>query len=200
MSSKCVTISLRTSVKEFTKIDENITSYSMSGIKTHVQIRLEQNIDLVLKSPKLKSPGQPCDEMLLTTARRYKHYKANEGRIILKDSLLCGKNYGETGSVKYYQVLTPKQLVGEVLQSLHGEFRRIPGITKTITAYRLNYYYANMTQLMRNWVMSRMQCIKESRIDTRLPRPPLQNPNEHITGSGDAIQNDLVPEKPPSDG
>ena len=74
--------------------------------------------------------------MLLTTDRRFKHYKANEDRIILKDGLLFRKNYGETGSVKYYQILIPKQLVNEVLRSLHGEFGKHLGITKTIIAQR----------------------------------------------------------------
>ena len=48
--------------------------------------------------------------------------------------------------------------------------------------------------------MSCKQCIRESRIDPSLTRPPLQNPNEHITGPEDAIQIDLVPELPPSGG
>ena len=40
----------------------------------------------------------------------------------------------ETGSVKYYQILIPKQLVIEVLRSLHGEFGKHPGIVKKIIA------------------------------------------------------------------
>ena len=68
------------------------------------------------------------------TDSRYKNYKANEDRIILKDGLLFRKYFGETGSVKYYQILIPKQLVKEVLRSLHGEFGKHPGIFKTIIA------------------------------------------------------------------
>ena len=48
--------------------------------------------------------------------------------------------------------------------------------------------------------MSCEQCNKESRIDRSLTRPPLQNPNEHITAPGDAMQIDLVPEFLPSGG
>ena len=48
--------------------------------------------------------------------------------------------------------------------------------------------------------MSCEQCIRESRIDGSLTRPPLQNPNEHITAPEDAMQIDLVPELPPSGG
>ena len=57
-----------------------------------------------------------------------------------------------------------------------------------------------MAQLIREWVMSCEQCIRESRIHPNLTRPPLQNPNEHITAPEDAIQIDLVPELPPSGG
>ena len=75
--------SLKTFVIEFTKIDENTTSYSMNGIKANARIRAEQDVDLVLKNIKFKIPGQPHDEVLMTTDSRYKHYKANEDHIIL---------------------------------------------------------------------------------------------------------------------
>ena len=127
---------LRTSVKEFTKIDGNTTLYSMNGIKANARIRAEQDVDLVLKNMKLKILGQPYDEVLIVTDSRYKNYKANEDRIILEDGLLYRKYFGETGSVKYYQILISKKLVKEVLRSLHGEFGRHPGISKTIIAYR----------------------------------------------------------------
>ena len=125
--------------------------------------------------------------MLLATDRQFKHYKANEDRIILKDGLLLQKYYGETGSIKYYQILIPKQLVNEVLRNLHGEFGRHPGITKTIIAYRVKYYYPSMSQLIREWVMSCEQCLRESRINPRFTRPPLQNPNEYITAPRNAM-------------
>ena len=48
--------------------------------------------------------------------------------------------------------------------------------------------------------MSCEQCIRESRTHRSLTRFPLQNPNEHITAPEDAMQNDLVPELPPSGG
>ena len=74
----------------------------MNGIKANAGKRVEQNVDLVLKNMKLKFLGQPYDEVLMITDSRYKNYKANEDRIILKDGLLFRKNIGETGSVKYY--------------------------------------------------------------------------------------------------
>ena len=56
---------LKTSVKEFTKIDRNTTLYPMNGIKATARIRVEQDVDLVLKNMKLKILGQPYDEVLM---------------------------------------------------------------------------------------------------------------------------------------
>ena len=191
---------LKTSVREFTINEVNTTSYSINGIKANSRTRVEQYVNLVLKNMKLKVLGQPYDEVLMITYTRYKNQKANEDRIILKDGLLFRKYFGETGSVKYYQILIPEQLVKEVLRSLHGEFGKHPGIYKTIIAYREKYYFPKMAQLIREWVMSCEQCIRGSRIDRSFTRPPLQNPNEHITSPEDAVQFGLVPELPPSGG
>ena len=92
---------MKPSIKELTKINGNTTSYSIHGIKSNARIRVEQDVDLVLKNLKLKILGQPYDEVLLTTDKRFKHYKANEDCINLKDGLLFQKYYGETGNIKY---------------------------------------------------------------------------------------------------
>ena len=163
---------LKTSVEEFTKFDGNSTSYSINGIKANARKRVEQDVDLVLKNMKLKILGQSYDEVLIVTDSRYKNYKANEDRIILKDGILYRKYFGETGSVKNYQILIPKLLVKEVLRSLHGEFGRHSGISETIIAYMEKNYFPKMPQLIREWVISCEQCIRESRIDCSLTRPP----------------------------
>ena len=77
--------SMKASKKEFTKIDGNATSYSIHGINAKARIQVEQDVDVALKDLKLKTLGQPYDEVLLTTDKRFKHYKLNEDRIILKD-------------------------------------------------------------------------------------------------------------------
>ena len=145
---------LKTSMKEFTNIDGNTTSYSMNGIKANARIRAEQDIDLVLRNMNVKILGQPVDQVLMMTESRSKNYKANEDRIILKVGLLFSKYFGEKGSVKYYQILNPKQLVNEVLRSLHGEIGKHPGNSKTIITYREKYYFPKMAQLFKEWVMS----------------------------------------------
>ena len=161
---------LKASVKEFTKIDGNTTSYSMNGTKANARIPAEQDVNFVLKNMKLQVLGPPHDEVLMMTDSRYQNYKANEDRIFLKDGLLFWKNFGETGIVKYYQILIPKQLVNEVLPILHGEFGKHPGISKTIIAYREKHFFPKMVQLIKEWVMSSEQCIRESRIDRSLTR------------------------------
>ena len=166
--------SMKPSIKEFTKVDGNTTSYSINGIRASAQIRVEQDADLVLKNLKLKILGQLHDIVLLSTDRLFKHYKANEDRI--KDGLLFRKYYGETGCVKYYQIFIPKQLVNEVLRNLHGEFGKHPAITKTIIAYREKYYYPNMAQIIKEWVMPCQQCLRKSRINPMTHSPSSAEP------------------------
>ena len=65
--------SMKPSTKEFTKIDGNTTSYSINGINASARIRVQQDADLVLKNLELKILGQPHDDVLLATDRRFKH-------------------------------------------------------------------------------------------------------------------------------
>ena len=87
--------SMKTSIQELTKFDGNTPPYSVHGIKANARIRVEQHVDLVWKNLKLKILGQPYAEMLLRTDKQFRHYNANEDRIILKDGLLSGKYYGD---------------------------------------------------------------------------------------------------------
>ena len=98
---------------------------------------------------KLNILGQPHGEVLMVTDSRYKNYKASEDRIILKDGPLFWKNFGETGSVKYYPIPIPKQLVSDVFGSLHREFGKPPGFAKTIIDYREKHYFPKMEQLIK---------------------------------------------------
>ena len=127
---------LKTSVKDITKVDGNTTSFSMNGIKANARIRIKQDVAVVLKNLKLKILGQPHDEIILMIDSRYKNYNANEDCINLKVGLLFRKCFGETGSVKCYQILILKQLVHEILRSLHREVGKHPGISKTIIGHR----------------------------------------------------------------
>ena len=190
--------SLKPNIKEFTKIEGYTTSYSINVIRAKARIQVEQTAEIVLKNLKFEILGQPHEDVLLTTDRQFKRDNPNEDRIIVKDGLLFRKYYGETGSVKYYRVLIPKKLVNEILRSFHGEIGKHPGITKTIIVFRGKYYYPNMAQLIRERIMSCKPCLSETRVNNRLTRPFLQNPNEYITMPKDAMQIDFVPGLPQS--
>ena len=55
-----------------------------------------------------------------------------------------------------------------------------------------------MAQLIRKWVLSGEQCLREAGINPQHARHPLQNQNEYLTAPEDAMQIDLVPGLPPS--
>ena len=74
-----------------TRIDGNTTSYSLHWNEENARPWVQEDVDVVLKNLKLKTLGQPHDELLLTTDSRFKHYKANEDLIILKHWLLFRK-------------------------------------------------------------------------------------------------------------
>ena len=65
--------SMKPSLREFTKIDGNTTSYSFNGIKANARIRIKQDADLVLMNLKLKIFGQTHDNVILTTDTKFKH-------------------------------------------------------------------------------------------------------------------------------
>ena len=72
---------MKPSIQEFKRIDGKAC---INGIRANARIRVEQNADKVLKILKIKTLAQLNGDMLLTTDRRFKHYKANEDRNILK--------------------------------------------------------------------------------------------------------------------
>ena len=105
-----------------------------------------------------------------------------------------------TGIVKYYQGPIPMQLVEGIFRSLHGEFEKHPGTTKTTVADREKYCFPKLEQLIREWVKSCEKCIKESRVDRSFTRPALEDHNGHNNWPEETMQVDLVPELPPSGG
>ena len=120
----------------------------MNGIKANARMRLEQDVDLVWKNMKPNLLGQSHDEVVITTESRYKHYKANENHINLKDGPLSRNYFGETGSVKNHQNLIPKQLVNQVLRGLCEGFGKHPGIAKN------NNYLQRKRLFLKNGAIS----------------------------------------------
>ena len=70
----------------------NSTSYFINEIMANARIRVGKDAATLLKNLKLKKLGQSHEKLLLTTERRFKHFKANEDGIILKDGPLFRKS------------------------------------------------------------------------------------------------------------
>ena len=87
----------------------------------------------------------------------------HEERIIMKDGVLMRKYYGEDGTVTHHQIIIPKQIVPELLSTLHGKTNKHPGITKMIQECRAKFYYPGLSRKIRAWVTSCPDCIANKR-------------------------------------
>ena len=60
----------------------------MKAIKANARILVQQDVDLALKCLEQQILRQPSDEVLLTSSRQNKHYKANKVRMFLQNGQL----------------------------------------------------------------------------------------------------------------
>ena len=163
-------------------------------------MRHQQDQDNVLRNYKLRLLREPYDEHLMATDPRALQYTAQESRIILKDGLLCRQYFGETGAVKYPQVLLPKQLVNSFIESHHGTNDKHPGITKVIQQCREKYYYSGLAARIAKHINQCKKCMQTKRTDNRLLTPPRIDTSKLALGPEDALQMDIVPFDEPSNG
>ena len=110
------------------------------------------------------------------------------------------KYYGECGQVTHHQILIPKHLVTELLNAIHGQMGKHPGITKMIQECRSKYYYPGLAKRIRQWVMRCEDCIKYKRISSSQIRPKMINNTEHVPGPEDILEIDILPNLPNSAG
>ena len=119
----------------------------------------------------------------------------------VQDEIITRQYYDETENVKYNQVLLPKHLINEHLESLHGKANRHPGISKVLQEIRCKHFYPRIAKFVRKWINGCETCINNKRIRNELiPPPELLNLPEWILGPEDAMQIDLLPNLPPSGG
>ena len=163
-------------------------------------MRHQQDRDNVLRNYKLRLLKEPYDEHLMATDHRALQYTAQESRIILKDGLLYRQYFGETGAVKYLQVLLPKQLVDSFIEAHHGSHDKHPGITKVIQQCREKYYYPGLAAKIAKHINQCMKCMQTKRTDNRLLTPPMIDTSKLALGPEDALQMDIVPFDEPSNG
>ena len=131
---------------------------------------------------------------------RYEHYCRQMDRLFVTDEIITRQYFDETGAVKYNQVLLPKHLVQELLESLHGKANKHPGISKMLIEIRQKLYYPGIAKIVKKWVQGCEICIKDKRIPIPLITPKLLNLPEWDLGPEDAMQIDLLPNLPPSGG
>ena len=163
-------------------------------------MRHQQDQDHVLRSYKLRLLKEPYDEHLMATNRRALQHTAQASRIILKDGLLYRQYFGETGAVKYLQVLLPEQLVDKFIEAHHGSHDKHPGITKVIQQYGEKYYYPGLAAKIAKRINQCMKCVQTKRRDNRLLTPSMIDTCKLAMGPEDALQMDIVPFDEPSNG
>ena len=107
------------------------------------------------------------------------------------DEIITRQYFDETGAVKYNQMLFPKHLVQELLESLHGKANKHPGISKMLKDIRQKYYYPGIAKIVKKWVQGCEICIKDRRIPNSSITPELVSLPEWDLGPEDAMEIDL---------
>ena len=102
---------------------------------------IEQQIDVILHQLRLKLQKEDYSETILQQDPRYRHYCSQIDRLSVQEDIVTRDYYDETGNVQYRQAFLPKDLVSELLQSLHGTANKHPGISKMLYEIRQKYYY-----------------------------------------------------------
>ena len=82
-------------------------------------IAVEQNNDVILQQLRVKILKENYSETILLQDIRYQLYCRQMDRLSVSDEIITRQYFDEKGSVKYNQVLLPKYLVQELLESLH---------------------------------------------------------------------------------
>ena len=113
---------------------------------------IKQNNHVILQQLKLKIQKEVHSDTILTQDTRYQHYLRHLDRMSIQDKIITRQYYDESENVKYNQVLLPKHLVTELLESLHRKTNRHPDIAKMLQVIRCKYYYPGIAKLVRKWV------------------------------------------------
>ena len=111
-------------------------------------IAVEHNDDIILQLLRLKILKENYSETILVQDNRYQHYCRQMDGLSVMDEIITRQYFDETGSIKYNQVLLPKHLVPELLESLHGKSNKHPGISKMLSEIRQNI----TIRALQNWL------------------------------------------------
>ena len=164
------------SFEKFTTHTSDYHKLSITQKLTNINsIAVEQNNDVILQQLRLKILKENYSETILMQDHRYQHYCHQMDRLSVTDEIITRQYFDETGSVKYNQVLLPKHLVTELLESLHGKANKHPGISKMFIEIRQKYYYPGIAKIVKKWRQGCETCIKDKRIPNASITPELLN-------------------------
>ena len=122
------------------------------------QVAAEQTKDGTLVQLKAKIQREAYSEELLRQDVRYRHNLRNADRVVLRDEVLARQYFDKTGQIQYYQFLMSQHLVTELMESVHEQAHKHPGIAKMLQEIRQKYSYPGITKLVKKWV----QCCETS--------------------------------------
>ena len=117
---------------------------------------------------------------------RYKHYLNNLDRKVLKNEIVTRQYYGDTGQIKYRQILLPKHLLKELMQAIHGTAHRYPGFSKMLQQIRQKYYYPGIAKHVKKLKEGCETCARDKRVPNITIPPQLLNLPEWDLGPEDA--------------
>ena len=113
-----------------------IQTPTLQELAKPITMAIEQNNDITLQQLRLKLQKEEYSETILQQDPRYQHYCRQLDRLSVHADIIYRDYYDETGSVQFCQVLLPKHLVTELLQSSHGTANKHPGISKMLHEIR----------------------------------------------------------------
>ena len=161
-------------------------------------IAVEQKNDIISQQLRLKILKENYSETILVPENRYQHYCRQMDRQSVTDEIITRQYFDETGSIKYNQVLLPKHLVPELLESLHGKAKKHPKVSEMLIEIRQKYYYPGVAKIVKKCNQGCEICIKDKRIPNSPITPELLNLPEWDLGPEDAMQIGLLPNRPAS--
>ena len=173
---------------------------TLQRLSSITSMAIEQQNDVFLHQLRLKLQKEDYSWTILQQDSRYRHYCNQLDRLSVQKDIVIRDYYDEAGNVQYRQALLPEHLVSELLQSLHGTANKHPGISKMLYEICQKYYYPGFAKIVNKWLQGCEICMKDKRIKNPSITPELLNLPEWDLGPEDALQIDLLPNRPPSGG
>ena len=135
----------------------------------------------------------------LPTNRKDSHCYRKKHRIIIKNNILYRQYYNDVGHISHLQVIPPVQTENALLNSLHGEAGKLPGICES-ARNQIKRYFPSIANHVKKWVKEGQDCVQAERIDNSQIASKLKSIPEWASHPEVIMQKDLLPELPPSGG